>query len=44
MSAKVEGSGTPGDPWTLQTPSLQGEFQMVRDPDTRTLTEAGLLL
>ena len=33
MSAKVRGSGIPGDPWILQTPSLQGEFQMVRDPD-----------
>lgn len=29
----MRGSGTPDDPWTLQTPSLQGEFQMVRDPD-----------
>jgi hypothetical protein len=33
MSATVQGSGTPEDPWVLQTPSLQGEFQMVRDPD-----------
>ena len=33
MSANVRGSGTPGDPWILQTPSLQGEFQMARDPD-----------
>lgn len=28
----VKGSGTPQDPWTLQTPSLSGEFQMYRDP------------
>lgn len=29
--AVVKGSGTPQDPWTLQTPSLSGEFQMYRD-------------
>lgn len=29
--AAVKGSGTPQDPWTLQTPSLTGEFQMYRD-------------
>ena len=33
MSANVKGNGTPDDPWTLQTPSLQSEFQMVRDPE-----------
>ena len=33
MSATVKGNGTPDDPWTLQTPSLQSEFQMVRDPE-----------
>jgi hypothetical protein len=33
MSANVEGSGTPDDPWVLQTPSLQSQFQMVRAPD-----------
>ena len=32
MTASVKGTGTPDDPWTLQTPSLQGEFQMARDP------------
>jgi hypothetical protein len=31
--APVVGNGTPADPWTLKTPSLQGEFQMYRDPD-----------
>jgi hypothetical protein len=30
-TATVKGSGTPQDPWTLQTPSLSGEFQMYRD-------------
>ena len=25
------GSGTPDDPWTLHTPSLQSQFQMHRD-------------
>ncbi len=34
MSAKVNGSGTPEDPWVLQTPSLQSEFRMARDPAT----------
>lgn len=33
MTSTVKGSGTSDDPWILQTPSLQGEFQMVRDPD-----------
>ena len=33
MSENVKGNGTPDDPWTLQTPSLQSEFQMVRDPE-----------
>lgn len=33
MCATVKGNGTPADPWTLQTPSLQSEFQMVRDPE-----------
>ena len=33
MTASVKGTGTPDDPWTLQTPSLQGEFQMARDPE-----------
>jgi hypothetical protein len=32
-SATARGSGTPDDPWVLQTPSLQSEFQMYRDPD-----------
>ena len=32
-NASVRGTGTPDDPWILHTPSLQGEFQMVRDPD-----------
>ena len=32
MAGKVKGSGTPKDPWVLQTPSLQSEFQMARDP------------
>jgi hypothetical protein len=32
MSAKAAGSGTPEDPWVLQTPSLQSEFRMARDP------------
>ena len=32
MTATVRGTGTTDDPWILQTPSLQGEFQMVRDP------------
>lgn len=30
--ATVSGSGTPADPWQLQTPSLKGEYQMYRDP------------
>jgi hypothetical protein len=33
MSANVKGTGTPDDPWVLQTPSLQGEFRMARDPE-----------
>jgi hypothetical protein len=33
MTSTVKGSGTSDDPWVLQTPTLQGEFQMVRDPD-----------
>ena len=33
MSGNVTGTGTPDDPWILQTPSLQSQFQMVRDPD-----------
>jgi hypothetical protein len=33
MSGNVQGSGTPDDPWVLQTPSLQSQFQMARDPD-----------
>ena len=32
-SATFTGSGTPDDPWVLQTPSLQSDFQMYRDPD-----------
>jgi hypothetical protein len=32
-SATFTGSGTPDDPWVLQTSSLQSEFQMYRDPD-----------
>jgi hypothetical protein len=32
-SATFTGSGTPDDPWVLQTPSLQSQFQMYRDPD-----------
>ena len=31
MTAK--GSGTPEDPWVLQTPSLQSEYLMARAPD-----------
>ncbi len=31
--ATSTGSGTRDDPWVLQTPSLQSEFQMYRDPD-----------
>jgi hypothetical protein len=27
------GKGTPDDPWVLQTPSGQSEFEMHRDPD-----------
>jgi hypothetical protein len=34
-SATARGSGTPDDPWVLQTPSLQSEFQMYRDPDAQ---------
>jgi hypothetical protein len=30
---KVKGSGTVGDPWQLQTPTLSGELQMHREPD-----------
>jgi hypothetical protein len=33
MSVTVRGTGTPEDPWVLQTPSLQSEFRMARDPD-----------
>jgi len=29
--AEFSGSGTVGDPWTLQTPSLRSQFQMYRD-------------
>ena len=29
----ARGSGIRDDPWVLQTPSLQSEFQMYRDPD-----------
>lgn len=29
--APATGSGTPADPWVLQTPSLGSEFQMHRD-------------
>jgi hypothetical protein len=32
-SASSTGSGTRDDPWVLQTPSLQSEFQMYRDPE-----------
>ena len=32
-SATSTGSGTRDDPWVLQTPSLQSEFQMYRDPE-----------
>ena len=28
----AKGSGTPEDPWVLQTPSGQSEFEMHRDP------------
>ena len=31
MEAKATGSGTPDDPWILQTPSLQSEYRMYRD-------------
>ncbi len=29
---QVEGSGTPGDPWILQTPPGKSEFEAYRDP------------
>ena len=32
-SGTARGSGTRDDPWVLQTPSLQSEFQMYRDPN-----------
>lgn len=32
-AAEFRGSGTPDDPWILQTPSLRSEFEMYRDPD-----------
>lgn len=30
----ASGSGTPGDPWVLKTPSLQSEFTAHRDEDS----------
>ena len=33
MGASAKGNGTPGAPWILQTPSLQSEYRMFRDPD-----------
>lgn len=32
-SGMAKGKGTPEDPWVLQTPSGQSEFEMHRDPD-----------
>ena len=33
MTAEVEGSGTPDDPWVLTTPPGKSEFEAYRDPD-----------
>ncbi len=33
MTGTGKGTGTHDDPWVLQTPSLQSEFRMYRDPD-----------
>ncbi len=32
MSASVNGSSTPEDPWTLSTPPGKSQYQAYRDP------------